>query len=208
MIQCLPEDGSVNFNNQWLLQDLASEPEPSPPSLLSRTRGILRELAQVTIIAILLYVGLNVFIPRYEVEGHSMEPNFHTAERVVVSRLHYVWGAPHRGDIIVFQHTEDKNLIKRIIGLPGEVITMTDGQVFVDGRPLNEPYVESLCEAFSCRDERWELGEDEYFVLGDNRNNSWDSQNFGPIKHDQIIGKVLMRYWPPESLHLFWGSSD
>lgn len=196
----------MNYPNQWLLDELEADSTSPTHPLLRKAKSFARELVQVTVIAILLYVGLNIFIPRYEVEGHSMEPNFHTAERVVVSRLHYVLGEPHRGDIIVFRHSNGKNLIKRVIGLPGEVITMTNGEVFVDSVPLNEPYVESLCGSFSCREESWELGEDEYFVLGDNRNHSLDSQNFGPIQRDQIVGKVLMRYWPPESLSLFWDS--
>lgn len=200
----------MNFNNQWLLDDAFSTPTPPEKSNGWRrnTFGIMREIVQVVVLAIILYVVLNVFIPRYEVEGHSMEPNFHTAERVVVSRLNYVLGSPGRGDIIVFRHTSGKNLIKRVIGLPGETVLLDEGQVFINGIPLDEPYVSELCSAYSCRDKEWTLGLDEYFVLGDNRNHSMDSHNFGPINRSQIIGRVLMRYWPPDDLGLFFGGTD
>lgn len=194
----------MNFNNQWLLDESSDIPTPSP---VRRYGGVLfhvaREMVQVVVLAVILYIILNVFIPRYEVEGQSMEPNFHTAERVVVSRLNYMLSDPQRGDIIVFLHTSGKNLIKRVIGLPGETVTMRQGQVYIDEVPLDESYIEELCSAYACRDKAWTLGEDEYFVLGDNRNHSMDSHNFGPIKRDQIIGKVLMRYWPPASLRSF-----
>lgn len=193
----------MNFNTQWLLDEIeqpSAAPQSRPPK---RAASILRELVEVLVMAVVLYIGLNLFIPRYEVEGQSMEPNFHTEERVVVSRVHYLLGSPHRGDIIVFRHTTGKNLIKRLVGLPGETISMKHGQVYINGVPLDEPYVNELCSAYACNNKEWVLGPDEYFVLGDNRNHSLDSHNFGPIHHDQIIGKVLARYWPPEEWRLF-----
>ena len=195
----------MNFNNQWLIDDIESDllSEPQQSRIIRRLGRVVREVVQIVVIALLMYVVLNVIIPRYEVEGHSMEPNFYSTQRVVVSRLHYIVGSPQRGDIVVFEHSNRKNLIKRVIGLPGEVITMEEGQVFVDGVALNEAYINELCRTYSCRNNRWELDPDEYFVLGDNRNHSLDSHNFGPIHRDQIVGKVLFRYWPPDDLRTF-----
>lgn len=193
----------MNFNTQWLLEEEEQLLEPANTPRRNRLLSALREVVEVLVMAVLLYVGLNMFIPRYEVEGQSMEPSFHTAERVVVSRINYLFEAPQRGDIVVFRHTSGKNLIKRLIGLPGETISMEQGQVYVNGVALNEPYVAELCSAYACNNKLWTLGEDEYFVLGDNRNHSLDSHNFGPIHRDQIIGKVLARYWPPDELRVF-----
>lgn len=193
----------MNFNTQWLLEEENQQLEPANTPRPNRVLAAVREVVEVLVMAIVLYVGLNMFIPRYEVEGQSMEPNFHTAERVVVSRVNYLFESPHRGDIIVFRHTSGKNLIKRLVGLPGETISMEHGQVYVNGVALNEPYVAELCSAYACNNKQWTLGEDEYFVLGDNRNHSLDSHSFGPIHRDQIIGKVLARYWPPDELRVF-----
>jgi signal peptidase I len=165
-------------------------------------RIVLRELAHVTIIILVLYAIINLLIPRFMVEGNSMEPNFHTHERVIVSRLDYVLGSPERGHVVVFEHEADKYLIKRIIGLPGEQVDLHDGQVYINGNALSEEYVAGLCESFSCRDQSWTLASDQYFVLGDNRNSSLDSHQFGPIREGQIVGRVRMRYWPLEKLDL------
>lgn len=206
----------MNFGNQWLIDDdvddlseLTQYPIAAKPTNRAKrwARKIVREVVQTSILVIVMYVGLNIFVPRYVVEGHSMEPSFYTDERVIVSRLNYLLGSPERGDIVIFDRNADHTLIKRIIGLPGETVALQDGQVLIDGRPLDEDYVMDLCR-YSCRDRTWELGDDQYFVLGDNRNNSMDSHNFGPINRDQIIGKVLARYWPPKELHFFVGDPD
>lgn len=199
----------MHFNNQWLLDDFEHDefgPAPAPAQAYLRQGATAvvrttRELAQVTAIAFAMYLGLNVAIPRYEVEGHSMEPSFHSEERVVVSTVHYQLSDPQRGDVVVFER--EKNLIKRVIGLPGETVRLRNGQVFINGQLLQEDYIDRFCTLGTCRDTTWQLGEDEYFVLGDNRVNSHDSHNFGPIHRDQIIGRVLLRYWPIENLRAF-----
>jgi signal peptidase I len=199
----------MHFNNQWLLDDFEHDefapPVASTPGPLQRNVGIVwrgtREVMQVTAIAFVMYLGLNVAIPRYEVEGHSMEPNFHSAERVVVSTVHYQLLDPQRGDVVVFER--GKNLIKRVIGLPGETVRLREGQVFINGQLLQEAYIDRYCTLGTCRDTEWELGPEEYFVLGDNRVNSHDSHNFGPIHRDQIIGRVVLRYWPVQNLRAF-----
>lgn len=170
---------------------------PEKPTSRRSGGGLFREVFQTALLVIILYTGLNLVIPRYVVEGHSMEPNFHDAERIVVSRLHYVFGDPQRGDVIVLDLDGQTDLLKRIVALPGETVSMDEGQLYINGVALDEPYVAELCRTYSCQDRKWVLGDDEYFVLGDNRNNSRDSHDFGPIHHSQIVGKVLIKYWPP-----------
>ncbi|MCQ3931186.1 MAG: signal peptidase I [Chloroflexi bacterium] len=176
---------------------LYETPSQEGRSLRQRGSGLFREVFQTALLVIILYTGLNLFIPRYIVEGHSMEPSFYDHERIVVSRLHYILGDPQRGDVVVLDLDNQIDLLKRIVALPGETVTMDEGQIFINGVALDEPYVAELCQTYSCQDRQWVLGDDEYFVLGDNRNHSRDSHDFGPIKRSQIIGKVLMKYWPP-----------
>lgn len=190
-------------DSQQPLMDMTPMPAlyETPPqesrSLRQRGSGLFREVFQTALLVIILYTGLNLFIPRYIVEGHSMEPSFYDHERIVVSRLHYILGDPQRGDVVVLDLDNQIDLLKRIVALPGETVTMDEGQIFINGVALDEPYVAELCQTYSCQDRQWVLGDDEYFVLGDNRNHSRDSHDFGPIKRSQIIGKVLMKYWPP-----------
>lgn len=163
----------------------------------------LREIAWVTVFVLVLYLVVNVAIPRFVVEGHSMEPNLHSSEYVMVSRVHYLLEDPQRGDVVVFHLDAENDLIKRIVALPGEKVVMKDGRIAIDGVLLDEPYVMELCHLATCRHREWLLAEDEYFVLGDNRNHSHDSHDFGPIQREQIVGKAWVRYWPPESWSFF-----
>ena len=197
----------MNFNNQWLIDDYISDestpPPPPKPSLQKQVTKAIFDMVWIVMIAFVMYLGLNIVIPRYQVEGHSMEPNFHSDERVMVSTVHYLVSDPQRGDIIVFER--DKNLIKRVIGLPGERVQLINGAVYINGVPLQEDYINNLCRIGSCRDSEWVLGADEYFVLGDNRRNSHDSHNFGPIQRDQIVGRVILRYWPFDHVKTYLG---
>ena len=135
------------------------------------------------------------------VRGASMEPTFEDGEYLLIDQLSYRFREPRRGEVIVFRFPQDESqyFIKRIIGLPGDLLKMQDGLVYVNGEPIDEPYVQELCRTVTCRDREWQLGEDEFFVLGDNRNASQDSHDFGPINREQIVGKAWVRYWPPSS---------
>jgi len=157
----------------------------------------LRELIQLMLIVVLLRVGMDIFLPRYMVDGASMEPNFHTSQRVIVDRFTMVLSGPARGDVIVLDSpaNSDELLIKRVVGLPGEQITIRDGRVYVNDEALSEPYVLEFCTYRSCEG-TWQLGPDEYFVLGDNRMHSLDSHSFGPVKAGSIQGIARVRYWP------------
>ena len=124
-----------------------------------------------------------------------MEPNLHEGQFVIVSRLAYRWELPERGDIVVFRFplNPDRRFIKRVIGLPGDSISIQAGTVVVNGEQLNEPYL-AVTPRYSGE---WTLSNDDVFVLGDNRNNSSDSQNWGPLPLENIIGKAFLIYWPP-----------
>jgi signal peptidase I len=170
----------------------------SSPSLGRRILRMLFELFQTVLIAFLLFIVVNLITARIRVDGISMEPNLHDGEFVVVNRLAYRWQEPKRGDIIVFHFPSDprRRMIKRVIGLPGNTVTIRDEKVLINGAVLEEPYLDEEPQYHG----EWRIGPNEVFVLGDNRNNSSDSQNWGPLDINEIIGKAMLIYWPMDTM--------
>lgn len=170
-------------------------------------QSIVRELVETLLLIALVYTLVNLATVRFFIEGPSMQPNFWAGQFLIVSRAHYLFTDPQRGDIVVFDPPGDDGtpneplLIKRLIGLPGEHIVFNDGVITVDGEPLVEPYkAQESCRS-NCGERSWDLGANEYLFFGDNRNNSRDSRAFGMITKDRIIGEAIVRYWPPQD----WG---
>lgn len=177
------------------------------PHILPRPRlrrfSILREVLDLIVLIAAIYALVNLATVRFEVQGSSMEPTFSEAQFLILSRVSYLLGDLQHGDIVVFHNPNNtaEDYIKRIIGLPGDMVEIRDTLVYINGEQLIEPYIRETCHPAQCPDSIWELGSDEYFVMGDNRNGSHDSRAFGPIKHHAIIGEVMVRYWPPAD----WG---
>ena len=139
---------------------------------------------------------VNTQMAQFVIRGQSMEPSFHNNDLIIVQKYTLAYDKPQRGDVIVF-HAEDeqnRDFLKRVIGLPGDHIVMNRGEIFINDIQIEEPYIEAVCQRRSCRNRVWDLAENEYFVLGDNRNNSQDSVDFGPIRRDQIVGWAWFRY--------------
>ncbi len=176
-----------------------SDTQPLSLSQAFGGRSLLREILETVLLALITFLILNALTGRFQVRGSSMEPTLHDGQYLVVSKLSYWLNSPRRGDIMVFHPPNglSDDYIKRIVGLPGEQIRIRDGEVLVDGVPLDEPYVAQR-GAYSGA---WALGGDEYFVLGDNRGNSSDSHTWGTLPRENIIGKAWLCYWPPET----WG---
>lgn len=140
-----------------------------------------------------------------------MEPSFLDHEYLIINEITYRFEEPKRGDVIVFRYPKDPQdfFIKRVIGLPGEKVQIKDGKVFVynmdnpNGQALEEPYLLTGTDTNSLTKDTITLGESEYFVLGDNRNQSKDSRSFGAVKRSFITGKVLLRGWPFDRVGFF-----
>jgi signal peptidase I len=177
-------------------------PRPKPVSLLRQILRFIGSVLQTVLFAAVLFFAVNLVTARIRVEGDSMEPSLHDGQFVVVSRLAYdlplFQSEPQRGDIVVFRFplNPERRFIKRIIGLPGDEVLVQDGAVYINGVQLFEPYL-AVQPAYNSA---WRVGQDEVIVLGDNRNNSSDSQNWGALPLEGIIGKAVLVYWPLENL--------
>ena len=167
-------------------------------------KSILKELLG-WIIYILIIIGLTWLVvtfvgQRTGVSGSSMETTLSDGDQLIVDKISYRFREPKRYDIVVFPYRYEENTyyIKRIIGMPGETIQIVDGYVYIDGEPLDEHYGNEVMNKAGTAEEPLTLGEDEYFVLGDNRNNSQDSRaaNVGTIHREDIIGRAWVRIWP------------
>jgi signal peptidase I len=160
-------------------------------------RQALRDTAGTIVPAILIALLIHLFLAQAtRVYGQSMEPNIHENQRLVIEKVSYHLHGPRRGDVIVLHDPSGgpELLIKRVVGLPGEKITLADGKVYVDGRPLSEPYLQQVTQWGRS----WVVPPLHVFVMGDNRGASRDSRSFGPVPMVDIVGHAAFRYWPFE----------
>ena len=172
------------------------ETAAAPP----RRSNLLREIIETALLTAIIFLLVNTATGRFRIEGQSMEPNLHDGEYVIVDKVSYALHAPERGDVIVLlKSNNERDLIKRIIGLPGDTIEVRNGQVYINGTVINEPYLnQPTNEPLPAR----QVEPGRYFVMGDNRNNSSDSRSFGSIARSEIVGRAWFVYWPPSD----WGA--
>ena len=188
-------------------------------------RAVLRELCETTLLALLIFMLLHVSIGNRRVDGPSMNPTLEHGQRVIVNKLSYLsfrsdgpvgrlpfvdtgdeerlyaFESPRTGDVVVFRslYEDDRDLVKRVIGVPGETVEIGRGVVFVDGVELDEPYVIGR--------DRWDMPPltvpaGAYFVLGDNRQASNDSRSFGVVPIENIVGRAWLSVWPPDRVSI------
>jgi signal peptidase I len=184
----------------------AELPEPDAPATRSNAKSIL-EWVGVIVGALLVALVIKTFLLQaFYIPSRSMEPTLRIGDRVLVNKLSYKAHDVNRGDIVVFERPKDeppdaiKDLIKRVIGLPGETISTQNGQVFIDGRPLSEPYLPAGTVTDNLPPTK--VPDGEIFVMGDNRGDSRDSRFFGPIDQGLIVGRAFVRIWPLSHLGL------
>ncbi|MDO8668899.1 MAG: signal peptidase I [Candidatus Buchananbacteria bacterium] len=193
-------DGQYSFN------------APSPGKF-KRLLDFIWEMAKITLISLVIVLPIRYFlIQPFYVKGASMEPNFHDHEYLIIDEISYRFNEPKRGDIIVFKYPKDPRqfFIKRVIGLPGETVKIDNGSIFItpvggQSNVLKEDYLASGVETRLPVSGYGELKlkDNEYYLMGDNRDQSQDSRTFGPVRSDFIIGRTWLRGWPFNKLTLF-----
>lgn len=167
----------------------------------------LREVVIAILIFVVVFAVVQISIGSYQVEMTSMDPTFKPKDCIMVDKLTYRFRGPHRGEVVIVWPPKDRvssnnPYIKRVIGLPGDVVEIRDGQVYIQTKNSSEfrllsEELPGVAETPECRnDGRWEIQKGQYFVLGDNRDESSDSSIWGTVSRKNFIGKTWLRYWP------------
>ena len=164
--------------------------------------SLVWEIVKIVIIALVIVVPIRYFLFQpFFVKGQSMEPSFENGDYLIIDEISYQFRNPQRGEVVVFKYPHDpsQRYIKRIIGLPGETVEIKDGKVVIynqSGEQILEEAEYLNSSVYTPGDTSLTLGEEEYFVLGDNRVASLDSRRWGPLSENEIIGQVFLRAWP------------
>ena len=169
------------------------------------------EVLQVVIVALAIVLPIRFFVFQpFIVKGASMEPSFRGGDYLIVDEISYRFTTPQRGEVLVFKYPLDKTqrFIKRIIGLPGEKIDIVGGRITItsavgDKKLLNEIYITTPLSEMALENNTLTLSSGEYYVMGDNRTHSFDSRNWGVLKEEDIVGRVIFRAWPPLDVSFF-----
>jgi signal peptidase I len=167
---------------------------------LKHSSHLVREIIETLALTFIIFVVIHFTVQNYMVDGTSMQPGLNTNQYVLVNKLAYLFHAPERGDVIVFHWPVDtnKDLIKRVIGVPGDVIVIDRTRVRVNGILLTESYITAPANPLG---NKWVVPPNNYFVMGDNRLVSDDSRDWGFVPKSYIIGKAVLVYWPLNSWH-------
>ncbi len=179
------------------------------PSGWETAWGIIREVGETILLTLVIFLLIQTVIRNFRVVGTSMVDNLHDGQYLIIDKLSYTpfisetlgFGGPQRGDVIVFEppNRPEDDYVKRIIGLPGETVEIKQGHVYINNQLLPEPF-EPRTMSYTMPPRV--VPEDMVFVLGDNRNNSNDSHNWGALPIENIVGRAWLSYWPPDQ----WGA--
>ena len=170
-------------------------PAVEPPK--TRSSRLVWDVIETLLLALVLFLGINLITARIRVGGPSMQPTLYDGEYVLVNRLAYKWAKPRLGEVIVFRFPRNprQEYVKRVIGTPGDEVYITNKKVFVNGQLLDEPYISEPPRDYGT----WRVPEKSLFVLGDNRNVSSDSRDWEFVPLENVVGKALAVYWPPSA---------
>jgi signal peptidase I len=185
----------------------SEEPEQSSQTISEKSNQtefrqppevFIREIVETLLLTFFIFWLVHSLVGRYRIDGSSMNPTLLDGEYLIINNLNYLLDDPQYGDIVVFRHPRNElNLIKRVIGVPGDTVKIENGTVWVNGEELTETYIAAPPNYGG----EWSVPPDQYFVLGDNRNNSSDSHSWGYLPKENLLGKAFFVYWPPAD----WG---
>lgn len=182
---------------------------PDHPAPTASVKSEAWEWTKALLIAAALVILIRWFIfAPFIVDGPSMEPNFHTDERLIVNKILYKIRSPHRGEVVVFHAPTGVDYIKRVIALPGEKIKIENDKVYINGEELKESYIQEAIDKLKNESGRnyntdfpeTTVADGTVFVMGDNRINSQDSRMIGSVAYDKIVGRADLRFWPLSKL--------
>ncbi len=181
--------------------------------ILKRIGAFFLDLIETVVIALAIFVVVYLFLVQpHQVKGRSMVPNFEDGEYLLTDKVSYKIGQPSRGDVIVFKAPENEkyDYIKRIIGVPGDTVSISGGRVYINGIRLEEDYLPqdfvTRGGSYLSEGDSVVVEDGEYFCVGDNRSHSSDSREWGMVPQENIIGRAWFRYWPPGSIELLKGA--
>jgi signal peptidase I len=175
---------------------IISTPSTEAPTVADLQHpNLFRDFVETMLLIAIAFLVVNALIGRFRIEQVSMQPNLHEGEYVIVDKISYLFRQPARGEIVVLKRASEADLIKRVIGLPGETIQVSNGQIQINGQPIPEPYLKD--PRINQDTAPLTVPADRVFVMGDNRNNSSDSRSFGPVPITDIVGRAWIIYWPP-----------
>lgn len=179
-------------------------------SFFNSFKSHLIDFIQTLVVFGAIFALIYLFIAQpHKVSGSSMFPTFHDGDYILTDKVSYKVGEPSRGDVIVLKNPNDESqdFIKRIIGMPGDTIELKQGYIYLDGQRLTEIYLPQETSTaggrFLTENSLIKVGTNQYFVIGDNRDHSSDSREWGTVPKEKIIGKTFFRYFPPQRFGLF-----
>lgn len=179
-------------------------PDAVPPARPRRTNWLVETVITIALALALYFVIQAVIVQTYRVEGRSMDDSLHDGQHLLIDKLTPRFDDYSRGDVVVLHPPDEPSdstpFIKRVIGVAGEHVELRDGAVLIDGVQLDEPYVEGVPTEPLDDETAWDVGEGEVFVMGDNRDDSMDSREFGVVRTSEIIGRAWLRFWPLDTL--------
>lgn len=172
--------------------------QSEPDTYRQPTELVVREIIETLLLTFFIFWLVHSLIGRYRIDGSSMNPTLLDGEYLIINNVTYVLDEPEQGDIVVFRHPRNElNLIKRVVGVSGDHVEINSGTVWVNGEAQEEPFIADSPNYSGS----WDVPAGQYFVLGDNRNNSSDSHSWGYLPEENLLGKAMFVYWPPSD----WG---